>query len=115
MAAEQEEPVVERIVSFVYKCLKRQKVTARLGHFGTFACISRFLVLCDDKEFVMQPVINPLFAGSALALCDFIRVVDRNVVDSAGMDVEMLSKIFHAHRRAFDVPARVSASPRAFP
>src|SRR5213076_3453254 len=54
-------------------------------------------------------------AGRALALGDLVLVVRKDVVHRAGMDVEVLAQIFHAHRGALDVPAGPPLSPRRGP
>ena len=69
----------------------------------------------------MEPVFYPrtflaLFFGKAsFALSDFVCMMDRNVIDSACVDVDVLPEIFHAHCRAFDVPAWIAAAPWRIP
>ena len=54
-------------------------------------------------------------AGRRLALSDLVLVMRKNVVDRAGVDVELLSEVLHRHRRALDMPAGPSAPPRRVP
>ena len=63
----------------------------------------------------MHPVVDPRLACSCLALCDLIGMMDRDGIDSTAVDIELLSQIVHAHGRALDVPARISASPGGIP
>ena len=51
----------------------------------------------------------------ALALRNLVLVVRENEVEPAAMDVEGLAELGLAHRRAFDMPARPAAAPRAVP
>ena len=69
----------------------------------------------------MHPVVDPrafstfCLVKAALALRNFVCMVHRNVVDAAGVNIEMLAEIFHAHCGTFNMPARVAASPRRIP
>src|SRR3546814_13200926 len=51
----------------------------------------------------------------AEALGDLVLVVREDEVLAAAMDVELRAEILHAHRRAFEVPARPPASPGTVP
>src|SRR5208337_5553618 len=42
-------------------------------------------------------------------------MMHRDVIDSAGVDVDSLAQVFHRHRRALDMPARIAAAPRTVP
>src|SRR5271166_3323304 len=42
-------------------------------------------------------------------------MMHRDVIDSAGVKVDSLAQVFHRHRRALDMPARIAASPRTVP
>src|ERR1700736_5832921 len=63
----------------------------------------------------MQPVAHERIAGRGLTLCDLILVVGEDQVDAAGMNVERLPQVLHAHRGAFDVPAGPSRTERRLP
>ena len=54
-------------------------------------------------------------AGAAFGLCDFIFVMREDQIAAATMEVECIAQIVGGHGRAFDVPARASLAPRAFP
>src|SRR5579885_263076 len=54
-------------------------------------------------------------AGGALGLRYLVLVMNRDVVETAGMDIQRLAQVLHRHRRALDMPARVAAAPRAIP
>ena len=66
----------------------------------------------------MEPVFYPgaflalFFAKTSFALGNLVGVMDRDVIDSACVDVDVLAEVFHAHGRTFDVPARIAPSPR---
>src|SRR2546421_12568685 len=53
----------------------------------------------------VQPIADERLVGGGLALRDLVFVVRKDVVHAAGMDVEALAQVLHAHRRALDVPA----------
>ncbi len=48
-------------------------------------------------------------------LRDFVLMMGKDQVLPAAMDVEGLSQMFFAHRRAFEMPARAPEAPRAVP
>ena len=68
-----------------------------------------------------HPVVHPIprrtggRAWAHVALRDLVLVVRENEVETAAVDVEGLAEMRLAHRRAFDVPARPAAAPRAVP
>ena len=63
----------------------------------------------------MKPVVHPAFAGGTLGLGNLVGMVDGDVIDSTGMDVDLLSQILHAHGGALDVPAGIAPSPGRVP
>ncbi len=63
----------------------------------------------------MEPIIDPFLSGGRLALSDLIRMVNRDRVDSSTVNIKLIAKIGHAHRRAFDVPAGESPAPGRWP
>src|SRR3989344_1272475 len=63
----------------------------------------------------MEPVLNKSFSRCGFRLCDFIVMVDWNVIDSAGVNVERFAEVFHRHRRAFNMPTRETDTPRRWP
>ena len=69
----------------------------------------------------MHPIVYPrtfsafCFIKASFTLSNFVCMVNRYVVNTACMNIKMLSKIFHAHCRTFNMPARISATPRTIP
>ena len=63
----------------------------------------------------VQPVARERLPGRTLALGDLVFVVRKDQVDAAGVNVERLSEVLHAHRGALDVPAGTSRPQRGFP
>ncbi len=63
----------------------------------------------------MHPVPGEGLAGAAAALRDLVLVVGEDEVLPAGVQVERLAEVLHAHRRALDVPARPAPSERRLP
>ena len=68
------------------------------------------LVAAHLEVGAMEPGRDERLPGRRLALGDLVLVVREDQVDAAGVDVERRPEVGHAHRRAFDVPAR---PPRA--
>ena len=54
-------------------------------------------------------------ARRALALGDLVFVVREDEILAAAVDIQRLAEVFHAHRRAFDMPARTAHPPWRFP
>ena len=63
----------------------------------------------------MQPIANERFSRGALTLRDLVFVVRKDQINAAGVNVERLPQVLHAHRRALDVPAGPSRAQRRFP
>ena len=55
--------------------------------------------------FEVKPVTRELLASRAFALRDLVFMMRKDQINPAGVKVERLAKIFHRHRRTFDVPA----------
>src|ERR1700726_4813712 len=53
----------------------------------------------------MEPVANEGLSGCPFALRNLVLVVREDVVDAAGVNVEALAQVLHAHGGALDVPA----------
>ncbi len=81
------------------------EVAERLGH----------LLAVDDQVLGVQPGADERLAGGRLALGDLVLVVGEDVVHAAGVDVEALAEVLHAHRRALDVPAGPAGAPGRVP
>src|SRR6266849_75225 len=77
----------------------------------------RHLLACRRVEkTVVQPIARERLAlMCAYALRDLVLVVRKDEIEPAAMDIESFAEKRLGHRRAFDVPARSAASPRAFP
>src|SRR5262245_9543120 len=54
-------------------------------------------------------------AGEGLGLGALVLVVREDVVDAAGVNVDLRAEVLGAHGGAFDVPAREASAPRALP
>src|ERR1700730_11834783 len=67
------------------------------------------------KVLRVHPVTDERLFGCGLALCDLVLVVGKDVVDAAGMDVEALAQVLHAHGGALDVPAGAPNAERRLP
>ena len=63
----------------------------------------------------MEPVVDPFLASGSLGLRYLVGVMDRDVVDSATVYVEVFAQVFHAHGTALQMPARVAFSPGGIP
>ncbi len=63
----------------------------------------------------VHPDIGERLAGDSFALGDFVRVMDRLMVDAASMDVDGFAEVLHRHGRALEVPAGESLAPGTFP
>ena len=91
--------------SLVQQVAQGEKIAQLLGH----------LLAVHHQVGAVQPGVDELMAGGRLALGDFVVVVREDIVHPAGVQVEGLAQILHAHGRALDVPARPAAAPRGVP
>src|SRR6516165_2392781 len=81
-------------------------IAERLRHLGAVI----------GEKAVVQPIVDKGPAGmGANALRDFVLVMRKDQVETAGVDVEGLAEMRLAHRRALDGPAGPAATPRAVP
>ena len=69
----------------------------------------RHLLLVDVDETVMQPVSGELIPRGCFGLGYFVLVVREDQILATTVDIECITQMSGAHRRALDVPAR---SPR---
>src|SRR4051812_33181243 len=69
----------------------------------------------NTHEAVVQPIASERLTGIGLRLRQLVLMVRKLQIEAAAMDIERLAQEFHAHRRAFDVPAGPARSPRAVP
>src|SRR5207237_8839360 len=62
-----------------------------------------------------DPVPHEGRAKSSLALRDIVLVVGEDVVDPAGMQIDVLAEVAGRHGRTLDVPAGKASAPRGRP
>lgn len=86
--------------------IQRDEIAFRLRHL--------FIVLHLQK-FSVQPAIAPLMSQISLALGNFVFMVYRHMVNTAAVNIQMRPQMFYRHRRAFDMPARITAPPFGIP
>jgi hypothetical protein len=105
VGTEQQVAVRQGVVTLLFEVGQAKRIPGRFGD----------LRLAKVDELVVKPERHPRTAQVGLALRDLVRVVDRDVVDASRMDVEALAQVLDAHRRALEVPAGSSLSPRRVP
>lgn len=69
----------------------------------------------NGNEAIMEPVIYEMAAGAAFGLGDFIFMMRENQIRAAAMEIKGLAQVMDGHGGAFDMPARTSLAPGAFP
>src|SRR5687768_6941941 len=72
-----------------------------------------FSIHCNHV--VMQPVSCGHFMIADGALCNFTFVVRKLKVHPSSVNIELFTQVFGSHRRTFDMPARETFAPWAFP
>src|SRR5450830_954739 len=82
-----------------------EKITQAFGHF---------LVVARHKA-VVHPDAGQWFAGSTLALGNFILVMRKLQISATAMNVNGLTQHLAAHGRALDVPARATLAVNTRP
>ena len=73
------------------------------------------LVLTAVEHAGVHPEADERLAGQAFGLGDLRLVVREHEVPATAVDREAVAQVLHAHRRAFDVPARPALAPRGWP
>ena len=63
----------------------------------------------------MDPISYVLSAESGFALGNLVFMVGKDIVHTAGVDVELLTQILFCHRGTFDVPAGGTLRPKDCP
>ena len=63
----------------------------------------------------MEPVLAPLMSQICLALRDLIRVMGKDIIDTAAVEIEGFAEVLDADARTLNVPSRVSDAPRTIP
>ncbi|MNK64870.1 hypothetical protein D3C87_841540 [compost metagenome] len=90
----------------VQQFVDRHEVTLGLRHLAAFHL----------HEAVMHPHIgHDMRAVGAARLRDFVLMMREDEVEPAAVNIENFTEIATGHGRAFDVPARTTATPGAFP
>ncbi|MCY1304609.1 hypothetical protein D9M70_543680 [compost metagenome] len=90
----------------VQQFVDRDEVALGLRHLAAF----------DLQEAVVHPDIrHHLRAVGATGLGDLVFMMREDEVEPAAMNVEDLSEITAAHRRALNMPARTAPAPRTVP
>ena len=97
--------VSQRIDMLIHQGLQTQEITGRFRHFAGI----------DLQEITMHPEIRQTGAVARHVLRDFIAVVNRNMVFAAAVNIKPRCQVFCRHRRAFNMPARETTTPRAIP
>ncbi len=92
-------------VTLLQKFVHCDEVAQRLAH----------LFAGQLEHAVVHPVAGEGFFGQALALGNFVLVMGEDEIVAAAVNVDGFAQVVQAHARAFDVPARSSRSPWAFP
>src|SRR5882724_11318085 len=64
----------------------------------------------------VHPILDPRSnIERMLGLGDFVAVMHRDVIDTSGVDLELITQVLAGHRAALDMPARKPNAPRARP
>src|ERR1700676_1091840 len=63
----------------------------------------------------VHPIAHEGLTCRSLALCDFVFMMRKSKIDSAGVNVQRLAEILHGHRGAFDVPTGAAFADRRLP
>ena len=106
MTGDQRVTDLHRRETFGDQFVERVEVALALGH----------LLALDHQVGAVEPVGGEaLHAGGALGLGDLVLVVRETEVDTATMQVEGRAEVGQRHRRALDMPAGTTFSPRRRP
>ena len=63
----------------------------------------------------MKPIVAPFVSKICLALRDLVGMMRKGIIYSAAVYVKTLAEMLHTDARAFDMPARITDSPRGIP
>ena len=63
----------------------------------------------------MEPVVAPLVAQIAFTLGDLVGMMWEGVIDTAGVDVQILAQVLHRDAGALDMPAGITDTPGRIP
>ena len=78
----------ERVVAAVGQRFEAEEFAGRLRHLG----------VVGEKEVAMHPEIREPGAHARLGLRDLVRVMNRDVIFAAAVDVEEIAQVFLRHR-----------------
>src|SRR6266699_623401 len=92
-------------MTFRKQIAQREKIPLGLRHLLAF----------DKQVLRVQPVAHEMLPGRALALCNFVFMMWKRQVDSAGVNIPRLTEILHGHRGALNVPAGAPRADRCLP
>jgi len=101
----QSKPQRRRFVTLRKQIAEREEIPLRLRHLLAF----------DKQMLGMQPIPRERLARRALALRNFVFVMRKCQVDSAGVYIQCLAEIFHGHRGTLNVPAGAPTAERRLP
>ena len=102
---QREVPERERVDALIAELGDPLEVAGRLGH----------LAARREQVLPVDPEADRRAAGDRGRLRDLVLVVREDVVDAAGVDLEVGPEVAHRHRRALEVPAREPVAPGARP
>ena len=94
--------LLENGVRACEELLQGDKVAKRLAH----------LLTIDRNHIVVYPVACRVLAESSLRLRNLALVVGEHKVHTATVNIELLTKILGAHRRALHMPTGEAIAPR---
>ena len=86
-----------------------------IAHAGNVAERFRHLVATHLEVGAVHPGADERLPCRCLRLRDLILMVGEDQVDRAGVNIDLLTKVAHAHRRALQVPAGAARSDRSLP
>ena len=91
----------ERVDALVDELGDALEVAGRLGH----------LAAAHQQMLAVDPVACRDLARDGDRLGDLVLVVGEDVIDAAGVDLELVAQVPASHRRALEVPAREALAP----
>src|SRR5262245_20473871 len=88
------------------QCHRLEAARLDIAQGVSIACRLRHFQAIGEQVLGVQPVVDKTLAGKALALGNLALVMWEDIVDTAGMDVELPAEMADGHRAALDMPAR---------
>ena len=100
----------------VPKCQRSDSTIDQVVEYAEIPDRFRHLLTAKIEKLAVEPEPHPrMDVVRRFALCDLIGVMNPDVIDAPAVNIELVSEIFSAHRRALDVPSRKAAPPRRIP